>query len=65
MQKHAFPSSNTAAFIVTVFTNHSVLLQILQAFHPYMSLKVHISMIKHSARTSLTDALIVKTTPDL
>ena len=33
-----------------------------RGFPPYMSLAVQISIVKHSVRTSLTDALIVQTT---
>ena len=67
MQKHAFHSSNTAAFTVTVFINHSVLFvtySIPTGFSPYMSLTVHIRMVKHTAWTNPTEALIVTTTPD-
>ena len=60
MQKHAFHSPYTTPFIVTVFTNPSV--TVPTGFTPYMSLTVHISMVTHLARITLTDALIVKTT---
>jgi hypothetical protein len=55
--------SNTAAFTVTVFTNHSVLFvsfSVPTGFSPYTSHTVHIRMVKHTAKTSLTEALIVK-----
>ena len=64
MQKHAFHSSNTAAFTVTVFTNFSVLFvifSVLTGFSFYMRRTVHIRLVKHKVRTSLTEALIVKT----
>ena len=68
MQKHAFHSYKTANFTVTVFKNHSVSFVTFAdptGFLSYMSLTVHIRMVKHTARTSLTKALSVKTTPDL
>ena len=68
MQKHAFDSNKEAVFIVTVFTNHSVLFVTFSAnseLYPYISLTVHIRLVKHTARSSLIEAIIVKTTTDL
>ena len=68
LQKHTFHSSKTAAFTVSVFTNHTVLFvtfSVPTGFFPYMKLTVHIRMVQHTARTSPTEALIVKTIPDL
>ena len=60
MQKHA-------VFNVTVFTNHSVLFVTFLVHlgsYPYMSLTVHIRLVKNTARSSLIEAMIVKTAPD-
>ena len=54
MQKHA-------VFNVTVFTNHSVLFVTFSGhsgFYPYMSLTVHIRLVKHTARSSLLEVMI-------
>ena len=61
--KHAFHYSNTASFTVAVFTNHSVLFvtfSVSTGFSSYISLTVDIRMVKNTARTSITEALIVK-----
>ena len=66
-KKHALYSSNKAAFTVPVFTNHSVLFatfSVYSGFYPYMSLKVHVRLAKHTARSRLIEAMIIKTTPD-
>ena len=67
MQKHAFHSSNKSTCTVTVFTNYSVMFvtfSVPSGFYPYMSIIVHIRMVKHTARRSPIEAMIVKTTPD-
>ena len=67
MQKHAFHSYNKAAFTVTIFTNHCVLLgtfSVHSEFYPYMSFTVHIMLIIHTARRSLIEVMTVKTTPN-
>ena len=67
MQKHAFHSNKNTAFTVTVFTNHSVLFvtfSVHSGFYPYMSLTVDIRLVKHTARSSLLEVMILKTTPD-
>ena len=61
MQKHAFPSSNTGTFNVILYTNQSVsfvAFSVLTGFFPFMSLTIDI--VKHTARTSITEAFIVK-----
>ena len=66
IQKHAFPSSNTEAFTLTVITNHFVLFvtfSVLPGF--YECLTVRIRIVKHSARNQHYRGLIVKTTQDL
>ena len=55
-------TANTAAFTVTVVTNRSVLfvtILVPTEFSLNTSLTVHIRMVKPTARTSLTEALIV------
>ena len=64
---HSIPLTK-AAFTVNVFTNHSVLFvtfSVHSGFYPYMTLTVHIRLVKHTARSSLIEAMLVKTTPDL
>ena len=66
MQKHALHSYNKATVTVTVFTNHSVLyvtFLVHSGFYHYMSLTVHIRLVKHTAKTSLIEAKILKITP--
>ena len=65
-KKHAFHSSNTDTFTVILYTNQSVsfvAFSVLTGFFPFMSLTINI--VKHTARTSITEAFIVKTTQDL
>ena len=68
MQKHALYSYNKAAFTVNVFTNHSVLFvtfSVYSGFYPYLTLTVHVRLVKHTGRSSLIEAMIKKTTPDI
>ena len=67
IQEHSFHSSNRATSTVTVHTDLFVLFVIFlvpKGFFPYMRFTVHIRMVKYTARTSLTEALILRTAPD-
>ena len=58
---------NNVAFTVTVVINHSVLFvtfSVHSGIYPYMSLTVHIRLVNHTARSSLIETMIVKTTLD-
>ena len=64
--KCIFKCKNMHSILITKPILLLMFLQIILClgFYPYMSLTVHVRLVKHTARRSLIEAMIVQTTPD-